>query len=151
DFALWTASGLVYGALVGLGFYLYLLVPNDPSTPLIAILNSPATYLIVGVPWVLLAQWAADMVFVGLSSYHSEFDADQEWLGRAAGWLLITAVGWSLGMFVVFAGFLAEIGSTSSAYFIMRFVLVPITVVTGLIIALVGTFSLSRYKFERAG
>ena len=32
--------GLVYGALVGLGFYLYLLVPNDPSTPLIAILTA---------------------------------------------------------------------------------------------------------------
>jgi hypothetical protein len=151
DFALWTTSGLVYGALVGLGFYFYLLIPTGEPTPLIAILNSPATYLIVGVPWILLSQWAADMVFVGLTSYQEDFNADQEWLGRAGGWLLVTAVGWSLGMFVIFAGFLAEISATSSAYFMMRYVLVPITVACGLVIALIGTFSLSRYRAERKG
>jgi hypothetical protein len=151
DFALWTASGLVYGALVGLGFLLYLLVPSGERTPWIAILNSPATYLIVGVPWILMAQWAAEMVFVGLTSYHREFNADQEWLGRAGGWLLVSALGWSLGTFVVFAGFLAEISSTSTAFFIMRYIVVPITAVGGFVVALAGAFSLSRYKLARRG
>jgi hypothetical protein len=149
DLALWTVSGLVYGALVGLGFHFYLQVPAGEATPLIAIINSPVTYLIVGVPWILFSQWTADMVFVGLTCYRGRFDTDQEWLGRAAGWLLVAAIAWSLGMFVIFAGFLAEISSTSSAYFIMWFVLVPITATTGLVVAVTGAFSLSRHQFSK--
>src|SRR5262249_2089827 len=57
-------------------------------------------------------------------------------------WLLVAAAIWSLGMLVTFAGFLAE-GSKSgfNLYSLMGYVLVPIAVLTGLTIAIVGTRS----------
>ena len=120
DFALWTSSGLVYGALVGLGFYFYLLVPNDSEHAAHRNPQQPGDVSHRRRALDPVAQWAADMVFVGLTSYQQQFNADQEWFARAAGGA-VTAVGWTLGMFVAFAGFLPGIGSTSSAYFIMRF------------------------------
>jgi hypothetical protein len=92
-------------------------------------------------------------VFVALTSYRQGFNADQEWLGRAAGWLLLTAVGWSLAMFVTFAGFLTAINSKSALnfYSIMTSWIVPATVLVSLLIALVGTSSLSRFNFGARG
>jgi hypothetical protein len=154
DFAAWTASGLAYGVLVGIGYYYYPL-PTDPGLPpvVVAVVSSPVVYLIVGVPWILLAQCAADMTFVGLTSYHDKFNADQEWLGRAAGWLLLTAVVWTLGMFVTFAGFLTTIRSTSASnlYLLLAYWIVPITAVAGLIVAIFGTSNLSRFNFASRG
>jgi hypothetical protein len=49
-----------------------------------------------GVPWVLVSQLAAEMVFVGLVSYESESDSDREWLGRSAGWEMAAAIAWML-------------------------------------------------------
>src|SRR5205823_6518283 len=60
DLALWSASGLVYGAIVGLGYYFYLLVPADmpnKSNVLVAIVTTPSMYVTIGVPWILAAQW----------------------------------------------------------------------------------------------
>src|SRR5262249_61830731 len=88
DLGRWSAAGLLYGALVALGMFYYL------QEPFGAILRNPATYIIVGVPWILISQWAADMVFVGLTSYEERFNVDQEWLGRAAGWLFVAAAVW---------------------------------------------------------
>src|SRR5262249_47599490 len=109
DWALWSASGLFYGALVGVGFFFFLREAGataDEPVVLGKVVDSPVVYLIFGVPWILLAQWVADLVFIGLTSYRRQFNADQEWLGRSGAWLLVTAVAWSLGMFVTFAGFL---------------------------------------------
>ena len=50
--------------------------------------------MILGVPWVLMSQLVAEIIFVGLVSDEVKADADREWLGRAAGWL---AAGASLG------------------------------------------------------
>ncbi len=156
DLLLWTASGLFYGALVGLGFLFFLreagAAPNDP-TVLGKVADSPVVYLIFGVPWILVAQWIADLVFIGLTSYRRQFNADQEWLGRSGAWLLVTAVAWSLGMFVTFAGFLTGIDSTSATQFFtfMREWLVPIVVLVGLLIALIGTSNLSRFNFGTQG
>jgi len=156
DLLLFSASGLFYGALVGLGFFFFLreanAEPNDP-TVLGAVADSPVVYLIFGVPWILLAQWVADLVFVGLTSYRRQFNADQEWLGRSGAWLLVTAVAWSLGMFVTFAGFLTGIDSAPATEFFrfMRQWLVPIVVLMGLLIAIVGTSNLSRFNFGTRG
>ena len=60
--------------------------------------------VILGVPWVIMAQLAAGIVFVGLTSDGSNADADREWLGRAAGWLTACAIVWAILAFLVFAG-----------------------------------------------
>ncbi len=103
DFGRFAASGLVYGGVVGLGAHLYAgLMPYADSTGhKVWMILLP---VILGVPWVLLGQLFADMVFVGLVSYEVNSDADREWLGRAAGWVAAAGVAWVLTTFVVFAG-----------------------------------------------
>jgi hypothetical protein len=107
DFISWGASGLVYGGLVGLGAYLFLLLApysGHSCTP------TPNAHwylllpIIFGVPWVLTAQLAADNIFVALVSYQPNSDSDREWLGRAAGWLAAIAIVWALVAFLIFAG-----------------------------------------------
>jgi hypothetical protein len=102
DFIYWTVSGLVYGALVGLGAYLYhshAPYPHDPDS--IWCFLAPAIF---GVPWLLMSQLAAENIFVGLSSYGPNSDSDREWLGRSAGWLAAAAIAWAIVAFLVFAG-----------------------------------------------
>jgi hypothetical protein len=97
DFALWVASGLVYGALVGLGAYLFtLLSPYVPPRSDFT-LSAP---IIFGIPWVLLSQLCAEMVFAGLVSYEDDSDSDREWLGRAAGLVSAVAIGWAVTTFL---------------------------------------------------
>ena len=95
DFWRWTFSGAVYGMLVGLGAILFVMLdPYSSKDDNIALrLLLPMTF---GVPWVLVSQLAAEMVFVGLVSYESESDSDREWLGRSAGWEMAAAVAWTL-------------------------------------------------------
>ena len=96
DFALWVASGLVYGALIGLGAYLFaLLQPYAERTDFK--LSLP---IIFGIPWVLMSQLIAEMIFVGLVSYELDSDSDREWLGRAAGWISAVAIGWAVTAFL---------------------------------------------------
>jgi hypothetical protein len=95
DFWLWTSSGAVYGMFLGLGVILFMLLgPYASTDDNIALrLLLPMTF---GVPWVLVSQLAAEMVFVGLVSYESESDSDREWLGRSAGWEMAAAIAWML-------------------------------------------------------
>jgi hypothetical protein len=103
DFLAWTGSGSIYGGLVGLGAHLYgASVPyvGDNAHSIWTILVP----VILGIPWVLVSQLFAEMVFVGLVSYEINSDDDREWLGRAAGWVAASAVIWILMTFIVFAG-----------------------------------------------
>ena len=102
DFLAWAASGLVYGALVGLGAYLFSRLGPYPVAPekiKILLLS-----IIFGVPWILTSQLFAENIFIGLVSYEPESDTDREWLGRAAGWLAAGAIAWGLIAILVFAG-----------------------------------------------
>lgn len=103
DFLAWTASGVIYGGLVGLGAQLFtLMMPySDLHPPSIWTILVP---VIFGVPWVLLAQLFAEMIFIGLVSYETNSDSDREWLGRAAGWVMAAGVIWMLTTFISFAG-----------------------------------------------
>ena len=105
DILAWAASGLVYGAVVGFGVYLYSLSAPyaDDCKPTSHVLHLLIP-MILGVPWVLMAQLFAEIVFVGFTSKEKESDPDREWLGRAAGWLAAAAVAWALVAFLVFAG-----------------------------------------------
>ena len=105
DCWLWAATGLVYGALVGVGAYLYsLLGPYSCDCTASGKLLALLLPVIFGVPWVLMAQLSADNIFGGLVSYEAKSDSDREWLGRAAGWLSAVAIAWAIVAFLVFAG-----------------------------------------------
>ena len=136
DFLVWTASGLVYGALLGAGAYLYHLPPVEN----LWIFNDLLLPMMLGVPWILLSQMISDMIFVGLSSYEANSDDDREWLGRAGGWYLVTALGWFAVTFLVFAGSLAV--DDFSHHF--RTWIAPLGGVGGLVTAIVGKSSLSQ-------
>jgi len=94
---MWTLSGSVYGALVGLGLYVYLVIPDQG----VAGLSVSFLHLVFFIPWILLSQLFAQMVFVGLASYESESEADREWLGRASGWFLSVGLIWLALLFLV--------------------------------------------------
>lgn len=142
DFARWAASGLVYGALAGLGAYLYhLLQLSQCALALPERYASLLVPIIFGVPWMLMAQLAAESVFVGLASYETNSDADREWLGRSAGWLAAVAVAWALTAFLVFAGDYA----VQFSYISIKH-LVAAGGLTGIVTALLGKSSRTSAK-----
>ncbi len=139
DLVPWTVSGAVYGALVGVSLYLYLIIPDNglfiiPDSGIQAadngvtglgddggLLQLDFLHLVFGVAMLLLSQVSADMIFVGLSSYGADADADREWFGRSAGWFVALALGWTVLTFLIFfgsiiSGFLEYEGSTLSNF-----------------------------------
>ena len=82
DFVLWTASGLVYGALIGLGAYLFAFL-RPYAAPSDFKLSLP---IVFGIPWVLMSQMIAEMIFVGLVSYEDEL-GQRPGMARARRWL----------------------------------------------------------------
>jgi len=147
DFWRWTGSGLIYGALLAVGAYVYNLAPSEGTL----LFNDLLLPVMFGVPWVLLSQMIAEMIFVGLSSHQragaddeqaasqDDSDSDREWLGRAAGWYLVTALGWFIVTFLIFAGslVLTSLGHTISAW------IAPLGGVGGVVTALLGKSSLT--------
>ena len=136
DFWRWTLSGAVYGMLVGLGAILFMMLdPYSSKDGNIALrLLLPMTF---GVPWVLVSQLAAEMVFVGLVSYESESDGDREWLGRSAGWEMAAAIAWMLlaALSIALGYYLQE----SFSYLVKYFA--SLGGVTGIATALIGKSS----------
>ncbi len=102
DFFGWIVAGAVYGAMLGLGVHLF----NHYVWGIGLWLFKPSEFLLViaGLPWFLLSHLVAEMIYVGLTSALPDSDADREWLGRAAGWALVLALGWLVLMFLVFLG-----------------------------------------------
>lgn len=99
DFVAWTLSGIIYGLIMTAGVYLFY-----RSNIHIGILpRSEFVLLVFAGPWVLGAQLCSDVIFAGLSSFESDSDADQEWLGRAAGWYIAFAMLWFFATIFVFA------------------------------------------------
>ncbi len=100
DLLAWATSGAVYGSLVGLGLFFYLMISDEGIGPI----PEPFQHLVLGVPWVLMSQLIACTLFVGISSYKPGSDADREWFGRASGWLLAAAIVWLILTFLVYFG-----------------------------------------------
>jgi hypothetical protein len=100
DFICWALSGLAYGLLIGLGASFYMSIRSD------SLLHTPPWLLLLpivyGVPWVLISQWIAEIIFLGLVSYRDDFDSDREWLGQTSDWLAVSAVVWAVTALIVF-------------------------------------------------
>jgi hypothetical protein len=113
DFWFWIFSGLVYGALLGLSVYVYNQAPDYGDS----VFDDLLIPIMLGVPCVLLSQLIGQVIFVGLRNFqrttvganadvetYDASDTDREWLGRAAGWYLVTALSWFVVTFLIFAG-----------------------------------------------
>jgi hypothetical protein len=103
DIFCWVLAGGIFGAAMAIGAHLYYVyvIPCGGFW----VFTPPEVVLIVfGVPWTLVAQLFAEMIFVGLTSVEKDSDADREWLGRSAGWFLVAALGWIVTMLLVFVG-----------------------------------------------
>ena len=101
DLLFWIIAGGIYGALLGLGAYFaYQMYWGDALFSL----PSEIVLIILGVPWILLSQLLAEMIFVGLTSYETGSDSDREWLGRAAGLFMLAALLWLITMALLFVG-----------------------------------------------
>jgi hypothetical protein len=144
DFLAWAASGLVYGALVGLGAYLFhLLVPYPVEPKKLHVLLIAMT---LGVPWILMSQLVAGIVFAGLASYEDKSDPDREWLGRAGGWIAAAAVAWALIAFLVFdGGYFVQIASVRFHKYVVASGGI-IGVISGIVTALLGSSSSTAAK-----
>jgi patatin-like phospholipase len=102
----WSAAGAVYGSLVALGVYGYIQMPDAGILNIHGetLLSNCVFHVVFGLPWIILSQVTADMIFVGLTDDPRKSDVDREWLGRAAGWLVAAAVCWLVLSFTVFFG-----------------------------------------------
>jgi hypothetical protein len=114
DFYCWAIAGAVYGALIGLGVYifaqnsqhLWLIIGNiNGGSASGYSASSLAGYylitLIYGVPWIITAQLTAEMIFVGLTNWQPHSDPDREWFGRSTGYFMVVALLWFVITFMV--------------------------------------------------
>jgi hypothetical protein len=113
DWFWWGLSGLIYGALVGFGAYLFITFLNPyPVLHLSALLVA----IILGVPWVLMAQFVSVAIFSGFPVYSPLSHVDRLWLARAAGWLAATAIIWAIAAFLIFADAHEDANSVAQLY-----------------------------------
>jgi hypothetical protein len=133
DFRFWVVGGLVYGGLVGFGGILFTLVhpyaSNDEHIDIRLLVP-----MVFAVPWVLTAQLAAEMTFIGLVSYEPESDSDREWMGREAGWVMAAAIAWGLtaSLSIALGYYVLELAPSLGKYF------ASLGGATGLATALIG-------------
>jgi len=136
DLLFWTIAGAIYGALLGLGVYFsYQMYWGDVPFGL----PSEIVLLIAGVPWILLSQLLAEVIFAGLTSYEADSESDREWLARAAGLFMLAGLIWLLTMALVFVGALwAE-----QLLDMFKTWIAPVGGVSGVIAAVLGKSSLT--------
>jgi hypothetical protein len=151
DCACWSiGGGGVYGALIGLGAYLFL---TYDSTFLIGRPDIPdqTAHLLVlaiyGVPWLINAQLTAEMVFVGLTSWQRGSDSDREWFGRSTGWFAAAAIIWLIVAFLILVG--AELAWQSAASAYAKYSTAALGVLTGGLSALLGASGKSGATEQR--
>ena len=121
----YAASGAAAGAIVtiGIAFYQRLsgLAEAEDASALLTFFfggyNRISIIVAVGVAWTMVAVFAADLLFTGLTSYHRNGDADREWSARLAGYLAAGAIFWLVFAAIVLYGpfALSKLGSVAFA------------------------------------
>ena len=113
DFVSWAVAGGVYGGIIGVGIHIVASTTETDTTgnswAWLLIGNANVDYatavflldFIYGVPWIIMAQLIAEMIFVGLTSWQRFSDSDREWFGRSTGWFGVVAFGWFIATFLV--------------------------------------------------
>ena len=131
DLVAWTIAGAVYGSLVAVGVWLY---SNQFVHPFWIFKSSEIILIIFALPWALLSQLIAEMIFVGLSSREANSDSDREWFARAAGWYLVAALSWLVLMILIFIG--SDLATLLFGNF--KTWLAPLGGISGLVTAVLG-------------
>jgi hypothetical protein len=140
-FVAWLISGFTFGVVAVFAYCFFATMSSGEEladgSPLKIFSSSSALPLTIGVPWVLCSQLLSFFMFVGLSSYRSQSDADREWLGRAAGWLLSVALLWFAISFFTFGTALLTVYA-ESAIELFQVSIVPISGISGLLTAVLS-------------
>jgi len=132
DFMAWVAAGAVFGAAVGLGIKALSTLGPEYFFNILVL-------AVCAVPWIILSQLAAEMIFVGLTSTQERSDQDREWFGRSTGWYAAIAAGWFVLMFLVLAG--PQLARELYGHFSQTWVKAAVSVigpVSGIVSALIG-------------
>jgi hypothetical protein len=95
DIAMFIFSGACFGLFLGAGDLLFR-GWFDPAHNGQMTVAHHLVLSTLAVPWLLLSHALATVVFVALTSWLPRSDEEREWIGRAAGWVLITAILWLL-------------------------------------------------------
>lgn len=100
DCIAWVVAGALFGICVGLGMRALFAVDIP------ALSKDGPIYLLVifGVPWIVISQLTAEMIFVGLTSKQERSDQDREWFGRSSGWFAAIGLGWLVLVSLVVLG-----------------------------------------------
>jgi len=117
DLLAWLLAGLVYGVIIAVGAHVLAQVFDADAiqnmidrvcaaSNLCISLQTVATALLLigGLPWIVIAQATGEMIFVGVTNWEPDSDADREWFGRSTGWFTLAAVVWFFMMILVILG-----------------------------------------------
>lgn len=143
----WAVAGAIAGALMAWGIQIAagLMMPSPIG---MGVENGSRLVVIFGVGWVAGSMFIAEAVYLGLTSYRPEADADREWLARSSGWFLSLTIVWAmLAALVLFA---PEIRHQFSDWF---WALIPVGGAAGAIAAGVGSSAktLASFLDRKAG
>jgi hypothetical protein len=93
DLVGWSFGAITAGTMIWLGFFLsghflvdYLACGGSFRADLI-----PTVF---GMPWFLLSMLVGQLGYVLIRSYSKQGDYEREWLARAGGWFIISALAW---------------------------------------------------------
>jgi hypothetical protein len=99
----------------------------------------------LAVPWLLLSHALATVIFVAVTSWLPRSDEEREWIGRAAGWILVMAVLWTAiaGLVLILPQAIVELltyiaPDADSAKSLAAVLLSAVGGVSGILTAIVG-------------
>ena len=139
-FFAWLISGFAFGAVAAFAYCFLATTPGAEeggAAEMIRFYDSAALPLTIAVPWLLCSLLVSFFIFVGLASYRPQSDADREWLGRAAGWLLSVALLWFAMAFLTF-GTVLLLPYAQSAIASLKVPVITVSGISGLITAILS-------------
>jgi hypothetical protein len=92
----WTVSGALAGAVMGYASHIWASLAGGYGFFGERVSPDGAINLLVvfGISGIMIAILTAELLYVGLSSYAREGDADREWLARSSGWVVAASLAW---------------------------------------------------------
>jgi hypothetical protein len=139
DVIVWIVAAIVTAILIWFGVASYSAIPKGPFA---FVGNRQILVIVLGMPWFILSMLAGQITYVMLRSYSRAGDFEREWLGRAGGWYVIAALGWTLASSFVLlgspiVGFAHEVSGSASGW------LTTVGAISGAITAFLGKSSVT--------